>query len=207
MIERYNRTLIDTIASMLDPAAHQRDWDKYLAFATAAYRSCPQESTGETSSMMMMGREVVLPPDLAIPPIPGTTEDLDTDYALKLREIMRNVHEKARNSLREAASRQKQHYDKATESVQFHPGEFVWMRKKTREKGLAPKLQPRWLGPYLVVTKLSDVTFRLQLSPRSHPFIVHADRLKPYTGAARDVWQYNSSASNPPTRDDDEDAD
>ena len=85
--------------------------------------------------------------------------------------------------MKDAASRQKQHYDRRSESV------CVDEEKKTREKGLAPKLQPKWLGPYLVVSKLSDVTFRLQLTPRALPFIVHADRLKPYTGATREVWQ------------------
>ena len=105
---------------------------------------------------------------------------------------MREVHEKARNSLQNAASRQKQNYDRRAAAVQLQAGQFVWMRKKTREKGFAPKLQPRWLGPFLVVTKLSDVTFRLQLTPRAPPVIVHADRLKPYTGVTREVWQFQT---------------
>ena len=100
-------------------------------------------------------------------PPPPEVEDIKTDYAAKLRDVMRVVHEKARRHLKEAGSRQKKNYDKKSTTVKYEEGPFVWLRKRTREKGLTPKLQPRWLGPYLIVTRMSDVTFRVQLSPRS----------------------------------------
>ena len=37
---------------------------------------------------------------------------------------------------------------------------------------------------------MSDVTVRLQLTPKSKPLVVHVDRLKPYTGVQRPVWAF-----------------
>ncbi|XP_022110685.1 uncharacterized protein LOC110990141 [Acanthaster planci] len=64
MIERFNRTLLTMVSVMIEPHKHQRDWDTKLPFATFAYRATPQESTGESRNMLMLGREVSLPIDL-----------------------------------------------------------------------------------------------------------------------------------------------
>ena len=45
-----------------------------------------------------------------------------------------------------------------------------------------------WEGPYLVVSKLSDVTYRIQRSRRPKPKVIHANRLKPYLGPALESW-------------------
>ncbi|XP_063960215.1 uncharacterized protein LOC135155237 [Lytechinus pictus] len=164
LVERFNRTLLNTVASMMDSESHQRDWDKYIPFATAAYRSSPQESTGETPNMLMLGREVTLPIDLVMPPTP-LDEDVNTDYAFKLRDTLRTVHEKARR--KDAGSRQRTIYNRRASDADFDVGQYVWLRKKNRKKGVSPKLEPRWLGPFLIISKLSAVTFRLQQTPRS----------------------------------------
>ena len=195
LIERFNRTLLNAVATMIDPKGNQRDWDDQLPFCTAAYRNSPQESTGETPNMLMFGREVTLPTDLAMPPSPDD-EHIKTDYAASLRDVMQEVHEKARRHLKEAGCRQKKNYDRKSTTVKFEEGTFVWLRKRTREKGLTPKLQPRWLGPYLIVTRMSDVTFRVQLTPRSHPIVVHADRMKKYEGQNRPTWQFTRPEPN-----------
>ena len=67
-------------------------------------------------------------------------------------------------------------------------GQFVWLFNNSRKKGLTPKLQCRWLGPFLIIKKLSDVVFRIQQSPRGKPKVVHFDRLKPYEGDPLKPW-------------------
>ncbi|XP_063960276.1 uncharacterized protein LOC135155273 [Lytechinus pictus] len=45
-------------------------------------------------------------------------------------------------------------------------------------------------GPYQVVSRLSDVTYRIQRSPRSKLRVVHFDRLKLYSGSdIPDAWR------------------
>ena len=45
-----------------------------------------------------------------------------------------------------------------------------------------------WEGPYLVVSVLSDVTYRIQRRRRAKAKVIHADRLKPYLGPALRSW-------------------
>lgn len=61
-------------------------------------------------------------------------------------------------------------------------GDAVWLHDPTKKKGLSRKLRNHWIGPFLIVKKISDVTYKIQESPRSKPKVVHSDRLKPYKG-------------------------
>ena len=75
------------------------------------------------------------------------------------RTRMARVHEEVRTKLGLVCRRQKQYYERRAITVKFEVGQYVWLRLKMRQRGKSPKLQTRtWLGPYLVVTKLSDVT-------------------------------------------------
>ena len=67
---------------MINPSKNQRDWDRQLWYATFAYRCTPQESTGETPNMVMLGREVFLPIDLTVvQPSTENSSDVNTDFA------------------------------------------------------------------------------------------------------------------------------
>ena len=68
--------------------------------------------------------------------------------------------------------------------------QFVWLFDPLKKKGVSPKLQLRWKGPFLIVSQLSDVTFRIQATTRSKPIVVHSDRLKPYRGQELPKWTW-----------------
>lgn len=187
MVERFNKTLTDMLAKMINPAERQKDWDEYIPFALMAYRSSVHESTGETPNMMMLGREVVLPVDLTTEPQSADLEEASS-YAGQLRGILRETHAQARETLRESGDRQKRNYDRHQFGTPYSEGQFVWYFNATRTKGLSPKLQKKWKGPYLITKKLSDVTYRIQESSRGKPKVVHSDKLKPYTGEERESW-------------------
>ena len=188
MVERFNRTLINSVSTMIDPHRNQKDWDDQLAFATFAYRTVPQASTGETPNMLMLGREVLLPVDLttASPAVEGT--EPQTDFALELRTRMQDAHDRARLHLRRSARHQKKTYDRGTNNACFKEGQFAWLYNHAKKKGVSPKLMSRWQGPYLILDKLSNVTYRIQLKPRGRMQVVHFDRLKPYDGEPLQPW-------------------
>lgn len=164
------------VVAMLCEEDKRRKWDDYLSCASSTYRSTPQESTGETPNMMMLGREVQLPVDLTTITVPPEDEILG-DYAENLRSRFQKAYHKAEKCLKKNAVKQKKHYDRHTQQPTFKEGTFVWMYDFTRKTGVSPKLKLRWTGPYLIVTKLSDVTFHIQASERSKPKVVHCDRL------------------------------
>ncbi|PIK54590.1 hypothetical protein BSL78_08521 [Apostichopus japonicus] len=58
MVERFNRTLEAMLSAVV--SENQRDWDEWLPHVTMAYRSSVHETTGETPSVMMLGREMNL---------------------------------------------------------------------------------------------------------------------------------------------------
>ena len=43
-------------------------------------------------------------------------------------------------------------------------------------------------GPYTIVQKITDITYRVQSGPRSQPFVCHVDNLRPYTGENVPTW-------------------
>ena len=55
----------------IDPERNLRDWVEQIPFALLAYWSAVHRSTGENPNLMMLGREVELPLDLMIKPVPG----------------------------------------------------------------------------------------------------------------------------------------
>ena len=175
------------LTTMLDPERNQKDWEERVPYAMLAYRSAVQESTGESPSMMMLGREITLPVDISISR-PTEEETENKDYACELRERLHDTHEAAREKLKLATNRQAQNYDRNTLLTSFEVGEWVWLYGVQRKRGLSPEFMSKWTGPYLVISKLSDVVYRVQLKSRSTPKVIHIDRLKKYQGPKLRSW-------------------
>ena len=198
-VERFNRTLIAMVTSALDPERHQRDWDERIPYAMLAYRTSVQSSTKETPSMMMLGRETTLPIDVLVE-TPSSEENEKDDYAYRLRSTLQDVHENARSNLKLAASKQRRMYDRNTMSRTFSKGDWVWLRSTQKKKGVTPKLMTKWVGPYLVIAKLTDVVYRIQMSQRAKPKVIHLNRLKKYEGPPRDGWLNKTEPRRNPLR-------
>ena len=64
MVERFNRTLATMLTMYCEEK--QNTWDEHLPYVMLAYRSSIHDSTGFTPNMMMLGREVELPIQVAI---------------------------------------------------------------------------------------------------------------------------------------------
>ncbi|GBM06878.1 hypothetical protein AVEN_269004-1 [Araneus ventricosus] len=65
----------------------------------------------------------------------------------------------------------KTRYDSGATGHHFKEGDQVWMYTPKRRRGLSPKLQQNWEGPYTIVKKLNDVIYRVQRSPNAKPKI------------------------------------
>ena len=167
-------------------------WDDYIPFVGMAYRSSVQASTGETPNMMMLGRDVATPVDMMFESPPGEAE-CTTDYAEELRDTIRDMHERARHALHISSRRQKRFYDRKVCGPVYKEGDFVWLFRVSRKANLSRKLMLPWEGPFMVVTVLSDVTYRIQKTARSKPQVVHGDRLKPYAGPKLKAWTLHQS--------------
>ncbi len=83
------------------------------------------------------------------------------------------------NQLHLTSDRMKTHYNIRANSPRFSAGDHVWLYNAARKKGLCPKLQQVWDGPYVIVKSLNDVVYRIQ---KPGGKVVHMDRLAPWNG-------------------------
>ncbi|KAJ8939041.1 hypothetical protein NQ318_007672 [Aromia moschata] len=179
MVERMNRTINRYLSKVVSD--HQRDWDQFLHLFLLAYRSSVHETTGQTPASIVMGRELRLPYDLKFGCTPGD-DVAGEDYVSTLRQRMDDIHERVRSNIQGASDRMKETYDINANDGRYQPGNQVWLYNPQRRRGLSPKLQSSWEGPYEVVTRINDVVYRIQKLPRGKPRVVHFNRLAPFAG-------------------------
>ncbi|GBN47251.1 Mitotic spindle assembly checkpoint protein MAD1 [Araneus ventricosus] len=65
-----------------------------------------------------------------------------------------------------------------------------------QRRGLSPKLQQNWEGPYTVVEKLNDVVYRVQRSPNAKPKVIHINRLAPYRTTDHNSVEFTAALHN-----------
>ncbi|KAJ8953765.1 hypothetical protein NQ318_015422 [Aromia moschata] len=158
-----------------------KEWCKKCVVCAATYRSSVHETTGQTPASIVMGRELRLPCDLKFGCTPGD-DVAGEDYVSTLRQRMDDIHERVRSNIQGASDRMKETYDINANDGRYQPGNQVWLYNPQRRRGLSPKLQSSWEGPYEVVTRINDVVYRIQKLPRGKPRVVHFNRLAPFAG-------------------------
>jgi hypothetical protein len=155
-----------------------------------AYRSAVQDTTGYSPNQMMLGRETELPIDIVMGhPEEGVIEGNQHTYVDRMKEKMSLVYDLARQNIQMKSNHQKRNYDLKSQVHRYEPGDAVWLHNPARKKGVSPKLSRPWEGPFRVINRLSDVTYRIQKSVKAVPKVVHFDRLKLYTGDNPPVWK------------------
>ena len=204
MVERFNRTLEAMLSKFV--SENQKDRDQFLPLLMMAYRSSVHESTGFTTNEMMFGREVLLPLDFVLGQAESSWGSSETEYAAKLSEQMERIHQFARQHLKMSRERQKKNYDhRPVNQHRYNRGDAVWLYSPKRKKGVCPKLMRHFDGPFLVITRLSDILYRIQKGPKSKPKVVHHDRLKAYRGPNAPDWltatTLSAQTSTPPGSD------
>ncbi|GBM52432.1 Retrovirus-related Pol polyprotein from transposon 412 [Araneus ventricosus] len=177
MVERFNRTILNNLSLFV--SRNQADWDTHLPLFLLAYRSAEHEVTGLTPAEMLFGRTLRLPCDILFGR-PSETPSSPIEYMKNLEARLESVHAFARERIKLASERMKTRYDSRATDHHFKEGDLVWMYNPKRRRGLSPKLQQNWEGPYTVVKKLNDVVYRVQRSPRAKPKVIHINRLAPY---------------------------
>ena len=170
-VERLNRTLLQMIRCYVSQS--QDDWDIYLPLVAAAYRRTPHSSTGFSPNMMMLGREVYMPEDLAAA---GRAWCAESEAPETYVEKLQLTHDLAREHLKEAQERQKRDHDLHAGSHLYHTGDLVYIKDSTRKKGQSPKLQRLWTGPAVIVRPLGVVLYEVRDKRRTR--VLHYERLK-----------------------------
>nr|GFB52524.1 hypothetical protein [Tanacetum cinerariifolium] len=107
-----------------------------------------------------------------------------------LRQMMSEVTNKkvavAKEKFKEARTRQKSYADKHRRSLEFQPGDHVFLKvspaRGVRRFGIKGKLSPRFIRPFEILDRIGEVSYRLALPPQlSHVHnVFHVSLLKGY---------------------------
>jgi len=188
MVERYNATLVGQLARYCQ--SDQQDWDEWLPYILMAYRSAEHEATKYTPARLMFGREIRLPIDLATGRPPDEKlPTVQSQYAVALQRRLDDTRQRVSGHLKLAGRAMWQQYRQRVREAKYLPGDRVWLHNPRRVRGLSPKLQSPWEGPYEVLEALSDVTYRLaSVGASRRPKVVHVDRLWRYAEGGTFSW-------------------
>ncbi|GFV18917.1 retrovirus-related Pol polyprotein from transposon 412 [Trichonephila clavipes] len=179
MVERFNRTILNNLSLMV--SKNQQDWDQKVPLFLLAYRSAVHETTGYSPSQMLFWPRSSSPCDLLFGRPPDTPSSPE-EYVQNLQARFEDVHNLAQKRINLRTEKMKTRYDTKATGHQFKEGDKVWFYNPTRRKGLSPKLQSHWDGPYTILKIINDVVIRIRKSTNSKPRVVHYDRLAPYYG-------------------------
>ena len=164
---------------------NQQNWDEHLQQLAGAIRSTVNRNTSFTPNLMMLGREITLPIDLMIGTI-ETSNLSSSEYVVRLKNILQQVHQLARDNLLSSQLRQKKDYDLRLKVKTYEVGDLVYKLDSAKKVGQSPKLQQVWKGPFLVTKVLSPVLFRV--CDRRKSYVLHHDRLKPCEDRDIPLW-------------------
>ena len=94
---------------------------------------------------------------------------------------------------------QRRLYDRRVHGQPYQVGDHVWLHTTVLARGNTKKLHHPWKGPYHVLKRLTDSTYRIQSlsNPREHA-VVHFNRLKPCTTATAEQPSTFDPISPPP---------
>nr|GFD40154.1 putative nucleotidyltransferase, ribonuclease H [Tanacetum cinerariifolium] len=75
----------------------------------------------------------------------------------------------AKEKFKEARTRQMSYADKHRRSIEFQPGDRVFLKvspaRGVRRFGIKGKLSPRFIGPFEILDHVGEVSYRLALPP------------------------------------------
>lgn len=176
MVERFNKTLATMLSAYVDE--NHRDWDESIPFVMMAYRASQHESTGYSPNMLMLGREVATPLDIMYDMPSSWKEVPRSEWVWIMQDRMERAHAFVRRHAEGAMFRQKHYHDMKMSYEKFKEGENVYVYFPQRKVGCSPKFTSYWRGPFKILTKLSEVLYKVNCGRNGKDQVIHCDRLK-----------------------------
>ena len=156
------------------------NWDEFLPAVEFAVNSAWQESVRARPFFLNFGRHPRGPT--------GPRVESGVPNAREMRVQLQEALTQAKACLQAAQSRQKRYADERRQPLTFQVGDRVLL--STRHAKLSTvsskKLLPKWIGSFMVTTKVGEAAYRLEL-PASLKWhnVFHVSLLRPYVDGGR----------------------
>ena len=176
-METFNRMLTSILATMA--ADWSFDWEEHLQPACVAYNASVHPTTGCSPFFLMHGRQARMLIDRTYGS-PNSRPLIVIEYTSELHETLEAAYDHVWRRMERVLDRQKEIYDQNIHGWPFQCKDLVWLHCPVVPRGHSRKLHRPWQGPYCIVKKLSENTFRIQHSTRrgQKKFVIYFDRLK-----------------------------
>nr|GEV62288.1 retrotransposon protein, putative, Ty3-gypsy subclass [Tanacetum cinerariifolium] len=172
---------IQTLEDMLRSCALEwtGNWDDYICLVEFAYNNSWHASIKCAPFEMLYDRKCRA----------SICWDQVGECVIEGPEMIEVTNEKvavAKEKLKEARTRQKSYADKHRKSLEFQPGDHVFLKvspaRGVRRFGIKGKLSPRFIGPFEILDRVGEVSYRLALPPQlSHVHnVFHVSLLRGY---------------------------
>ena len=150
LVERFNRTLCESLAKLAEKSTQ---WNQYISPVLFAYRTSKQSATKIEPFYLVYGRNATLPIDN-----PDDLDDICTNQDFLLQDRVDHlintlplVRQNAKTQIQLAQQKQKKYHDKNTRiSVTFNIGDKVLYFEAAKDKTHSGKLNQKWKGPYYI---------------------------------------------------------
>eukprot|EP00960_Hanusia_phi_P008646 246445-Hanusia_phi.AAC.1 len=138
----------------------KHDWDRFLPLFELHYNSSVKRSTGLAPFEIIYGRNVKT--QLALPDLSAVSNDPED-----IREAIQVHLEAARDAMDHLARSTEQQLDQSRRPHSFQVDDLVWLSTANIPVSDSfPKLRPRFIGPFKILSFISDNTVRLELTDR-----------------------------------------
>lgn len=183
--EIMNQTLEIALRTFVSP--DMDNWSDLLKGFTFAYNTSQHSSTGQTPAYLLYGFDPLTPSDL----LASTNKaigrpSVENPEAEKFADMMNAIRTQAQDALRVAQAHQEDQYNKDHSYLDLKEGDLVLINPHSlsllrSRKGKGRKLQMKYDGPFEILQKVSDVTYRLKIpaSYKIHP-VINIAHLEPY---------------------------
>lgn len=157
--EAANSAVLDLLKCYV--ADQKSAWEKYLPLVEFAYNNTIHASTGKAPFEIIYGR-VVLPPILRTKDEIFAADEYVRDLDVAFGQV--------RTAIARSQNKHKMAADKHRRDMEVKEGDWVLLkfekarlRKRPGREGSYPKLSPRYYGPFKVIQKINEVSYRLAL--------------------------------------------
>jgi hypothetical protein len=157
--EVVNRTLGSLLRAVV--GKNLKTWEECLPFIEFAYNRTIHSSTGFSPFEIVYGFNPLTVLDL----MPLPLSDIASLDGKQKAELVRAIHEKARQQIEKKNWTYAQKANKGRKQVIFQPGDWVWvhMRKERFPHHRKSKLDPRGVGPFQVLERIGDNAYKIDL--------------------------------------------
>jgi hypothetical protein len=167
-------------------------WDKCLPLVEFSYNNSYQESFKMEPFEALYGRRCRTPVNWINP---GERTIFGPNLVIEAEERVHRIQ----SNLKVAKARQKSYANKRCQPLEFEAGDHVYLRvsptRGVKRFGIKGKLAPRYIGPFLILARLENVAYRLELQRTLADVhnVFHVSQLKKCLKPHVDVVVYDVS--------------